>query len=291
MKTNILLVLLFVIKSFCSSAQNDLYFLSATTGAACQQVELNGNYLYSGTGTTLRVYDVSQGIPPYPMLFEFRCRSFITDLQLHDNNLYMAANHDGIFKWDISNPSHPELTWQYLPQENGEATHDLSFFGDTVLSASNKMVVIVKDNGNDFQRLGSFGTLTGNGFISGGDVKDNIYAYTVGRNNTGDGVYLIHLLNLDQLSYFPQTFCDPENVVFGKNTDLLHVLGGTQNYANPLDPRGLFYSLDISEVSDPVEVFRDTIEGFTGFAIANARNAVNLNDTIYVVTTAGLGPG
>ncbi len=273
------------------TAQNDLYFLSATTGAACQQVELNGNYLYSGTGSTLRVYDVSQGNPPYPLLFEYRCRSFITDLKVRGNDLFMAANHDGIFKWDIEDPAEPEVTWQYLPSENGEATHDLSFFGDTIVSASNKMVVMVKDQGDDYQRLGSFGTISGNGFISGGDVKGNLYAYTVGRNNTGDGVYIIDLNNLEQLSWFPQTFCDPENVIFGKDTDLLHVLGGTQNYANPLDARGLFYSLDISEVSLPVEVFRDTIEGFIGFAIANARNAVNINDTLYVVTTAGLGPG
>jgi hypothetical protein len=290
LKATLFFIILAIVQTITAAAQSNLYFLSATTGAACQQLELNGNYLYSGTGSTLRVYDVSSGIPPFPILFEYRCRSFITDLKVHGNNLFVAANHDGIYKWDLENPAHPALTWNYMPQEDGEATHDLSFFNDTIISASNKMIIMVKDLGTDFQRIGSFGLISGNGFISGGDVKGNLFAYTVGRNDAGDGVYIINLLNLNQLSYFPQTFCDPENVIFGKNNNLLHVLGGTQNYSNPFDSRGLFYSLDITNVSEPVEVFRDTIEGFIGLAIANARNAVNINDTLYVVTTAGLGP-
>jgi len=143
--------------------------------------------------------------------------------------------------------------------------------------------------GSSYERIGELGNISGMGFISGGDVKGILYAYTIGRTINSDGVYLINLQTLEQVSYFPQSFCDPENVVFGKNTAFLHVLGGTQNYTNPLDSRGLFYTLDISNPSSPQLIFTDTINGFPGLAIANARIGINLNDTIYVVTTAGLG--
>ena len=81
---------------------------------------------------------------------------------------------------------------------------------------------------------------------------------------------------------------DPENVIFGKNNNLLHVLGGTASYVNPFDANGLFYSLDITNPATPVEVFRDTIPGIIGLAISQPMNADNVNDTIFVSTQAAL---
>jgi len=62
-------------------SQENLYFLGATTGAACQQVEFyhgqDEDFLFTGTGTTFRVYSLSSVQPPYELIFEYRFRSFI----------------------------------------------------------------------------------------------------------------------------------------------------------------------------------------------------------------------
>jgi len=289
-----LLCTLISFSGMSATAQSNLYHLSATTGAACQQLEFyessGSQYLFAGTGTTFRVYSLADPTPPYPVLFEYRFRSFITDIQLDRGFLFVASNHDGVSKWDISDPTHPQVIWQYFPETLDEASHDLSFLGDSIIVASNKKVVMLNDLGSGYERITEWGSAPGLGFISGGAVKDWLYAYTVGRTVSSDGVYLFDLKTMQQVSYYKQNFSDPENVVFGINTPYLHVMGGTQNYSNPLDSRGLFYTLDLSDPAEPELVFSDTITGFIGLAIANVRSGANLNDTIYVVTTAGLGP-
>ncbi len=271
-------------------AQDSLRFLSATTGAACYQVEYYNNYLFAGTGTTLRVYNVSGNLP-YQMLFEYRFRSIILDLKVKNNFLYVAANHDGISKWDISTISNPIKLYEYLPDSLNEAAHDIAFYGDTLFVAYYKKVGVFFDNGTSFQKLTTFGHLSGNGYIAGGDLKDTVYAYTVGRNGATDGIYFRNARTLSFISYFPQTFAAPEDVVFGESIPLLHVLGGTQNAYNPFDSRGFFYSLNITNIYSPQLAFADTLPGFIGLAIAGPLNAVNKNDTIYVATNCALEPG
>lgn len=283
---------LFIGKVF---SQDSLQFLSATTGAGCYQVEYYNNFLFAGTGTTLRVYDVS-GNPPYTMLFEYRFRSIILDLKVKNNSLYVAANHDGISKWDISNMNNLQKLYEYIPDSLNEAAYDIAFYGDTLFVAYYKKVGVFFDNGTSFQKLVTFGHITGNGFIAGGDLKDSIYAYTVGRNTysgaTPDGVYFRNAKNLSFISSYPQTFAAPEDVVFGKNTSLLHVMGGSQYSYNPMDSRGLFYSLNVSNIYSPQLVFSDTLLGFCFLtlcpAVGSALNAINHNDTIYLATTSAL---
>jgi len=279
-----------------SVAQDSLKFISATTGAACYQVEYYNNHLFTGTGTTLRVYDVN-GNPPFNMLFEYRFRSIILDLKVKNNFLYVAANHDGISKWDISAISNPVKLYDYVPDSLNEAANDIAFYGDTLFVAYYKKVGVFYDNGTSFQKLATFGHLgNGNGYISGGDLKDSVYAYTVARNTYSgtnpDGIYFRNTKTFSFISSFPQAFAAPEDVIFGKNTLLLHVMGGTQSTYNGLDARGLFYSLDISNINSPQLAFSDTVaDAVPGLAIASPLNAVNINDTIYVATTAALGPG
>lgn len=283
---------LFIGKIF---SQDSLRFLSATTGAACYQVEYYNNYIFAGTGSTLRVYDVN-GNPPYNLLFEYRFKSIVLDLEVRNNFLYVAANHDGISKWDISNMNNLQKLYEYIPDSLNEAAYDIAFFGDTLFVAYFKKVGVFYDNGTSFQKISTFGHITGNGFIAGGDIKDSIYAYTVGRNTysgaTPDGVYFRNAKNLTFISSYPQTFAAPEDVIFGKNNSLLHVLGGSQYSYNPMDSRGLFYSLDISNINSPQLVFSDTLWGFCFLtlcpAVGGALNAVNQNDTIYVATNSAL---
>ncbi len=273
----------------CANAQDSLYFVSATTGAACQEVEYYNGYLFTGTGSTFRVYDVTQPIP-YPVLFEYRYRSFLADFRIKDQYLYIAANNDGVSKWDISDPASPFEVARYEPTETGVAAHDLSFYGDTIFVAADKKVILLDDAPTSITKIGELNVTATGGFISGGEVKDSLYACTLGRNGNNDGVYIFNAKTLSQLSYFQQTYADPENVVFGSN-NLLHIMGGTQGYTNPLDGDGMFYSLDITDPANPQMVFHDTIHGIPLAAVANILYGLNINDTIYVVTTAAPVPG
>jgi len=101
-----------------------------------------------------------------------------------------------------------------------------------------------------------------------------------------DGVYIHDARDLSFISYFQQTYCDPEEVLFGQNTELLHVLGGTASTTNPADPKGVVYSLDMTDPFNPTLVFLDTLNTIWGLGISNPRNAVIKNDTLYVATTA-----
>ncbi len=287
-----LLLVAFVLQSNFCPAQNSLTFISATTGAACQEVENYGDYLITGNGTTLAIYDVrpSQTVP-FNQIFQYRYRSRINDLQIRDHFLYVAANHDGVSKWDISQPENPVLLAEYIPDDTEEAAYDISFFGDTLFVAAGKYVAILSDSENQLLKIGEFHDFSGSGLICGGAVKNDLYAFVLGMGWRNDGVYLYDARTLNQISFFPQTFADPEDVIFGKTTQLLHVLGGTQSTTNPFSPSGYFYSLDISDPSSPQIVFADTINGITGLAIASAMNGINENDTIYVATQAGLKPG
>lgn len=277
-------------------ARDSLQFVSATTGGACQEVEYANGYLYSGSGTTLRVFLAGQThLPPYSCVFEYRYRSRIQDLKIRNGYLYVAANHDGISKWDISDPLHPQMVASYLPDLLREAAYDIEFSGDTLLVAYGIKVAVFKDLGTAFQKIGEFGITGGGGtgIVCGGALKDSLYAYVVCKSggNQADGVYLYHARTFAFLSFYPQPFASPEDLVFGENQPLLHVAGGTQAMYNPFNPDGYFYSLDISDPYSPTLAFSDTIKGIPFVALADVINLVNRNDTIYVATGAGLKPG
>ena len=296
MKKSLLLALTVIGLCSYSQAQNTLVYHASTTGAACQQVEYYDGFLYTGLGTTLRIYDVSGAATvPYDSVFEYHYRSLIEDLKINNGFLYVAANHDGISKWDISDPTAPQMVAEYFPDSIWEAAHDIAFLGDTLFVAYATKVAVFRDQGASFQKLDEFGYTggNGNGIISGGALKDSLYAYTVGLSglNNADGVYIYNAQTITSLAFYPQTFASPEDLLFGKNTEMIHVMGGTQSVYNPLNPHGYFYSLDITDPANPELAFNDTIKGFIGLAIANVTNAVNVNDTIYVASTAGLSAG
>ncbi|MBU0765343.1 MAG: T9SS type A sorting domain-containing protein [Bacteroidetes bacterium] len=285
-------IFLLIISLTCGiSAQDSLQYLASTSGAACQEVTWYDDYLYAGAGSTLMVYDVGQGSTvPYEKVFEYRYLSAICDIAFHNGYMYVAANHDGITKWDISNPEHPEIVCEYLPDNLDERAYDIAFRGDSLIVAYHKKVAIFRDNGSSFELLDTFANLTGAGYIRGGEVKDTVYAYVIGTGDAIDGVYIVNINTLAQISFVPQTYCDPEDVLFSENHDLMHVLGGTHTMENPLDPTGLYYVLDITDIANPVKVFEDTITGFAGLAIVNVMNAAMQNDTIYLATSCGLDP-
>ncbi|MCX6234261.1 MAG: T9SS type A sorting domain-containing protein [Bacteroidetes bacterium] len=281
-----LLIIVCVFLVFYSSAQDSLRFISGTTGAACQAVKYHNGYLYAGTGSTLRVYDATTPVP-FEMTFEYRYKSVIMDILVNDDFLYVAANYDGMTKWDLNEPSAPSKVYDILCDDGGLPMLDVSISGDTIFLTRFKKMSAYIDYGESFSKLGDFGFVSGTARLYGADIKNGICAYSVADVlSTQNGVYLYRTSDFSFLSRFVQSYCWPENVIWGKNNDVLHVMGGT-NTVN-----GYFYSLDISNISSPQMIFSDTILGMPfGFATANPLNAENINDTIYVATTAGLKPG
>ena len=271
-------------------SQSGLKYISSTSGAACQEVQYFNNYLYAGTGSTLMIFEAAENDPPpFFKLFEYHFRSVITDIKIHDGYLFVAANHDGISKWDIGNPSGPAKLAEYIPDNFTDAAYDMEFAGDTVFVADGDKVMVLRDGTDHFSSLFEFANQTGNAKIKGGAKTGSLFIYTVAYDETKEGVYIYNLNTRSLESFYPVDFGDPEDVLIGNDT-IIHVLGGTQATTNLFNPNGYFFALDIADISNPRKIFEDTLLGVFGGAIASALNGQIVNDTVYVATEAAIDP-
>jgi len=267
-------------------SQNMLHYLSSTTGAACQAIKYYNDYVFTGTGSTLRAYYVGTGhITPYAQVFEYRYVSQIIRMTIRDNFLYVAANYDGMTKWDISIPSNPVRVFDILPDTGSMSTQAIALKGDTIFLAQFHKISAYKDLGNSFYKINDICNAPLFGTINGLAVKDNLLAYTVTQLGGQNGVYIRDLNANTPLSFYQVGGFLMENVIWGKNNKLLHVMAGTNTV------EGYFFTLDASNPSMPIKIFEDTIEGAPyGLAMALPYNAENHNDTIYVANWGGLRP-
>jgi hypothetical protein len=286
MKKIIFILTLFLAFNFLY-AQNTLRYLSSTTGAACQSIKYYNDYVLTGTGSTLRSYYVGNGATvPFDSVFEYRYTSEIIRMTINDHYLYVAANYDGMTKWDISNPALPVKVFDILPDSTDMAAQGIAIKGDTIFVAQQTKVTAYKDYGTTYSKITNFGYAPLAGTISGIAVKENLLAYTVWQFGGQNGVYLYDANDFSFISFTQQSGFLTENVIWGKNNNLLHVMGGT-NTTN-----GHFYTLDVSDPYSPQMIFTDTVLGFPyGAAMALPYNAENINDTIYVANWGGLKPG
>ncbi|MBI2966356.1 MAG: T9SS type A sorting domain-containing protein [Bacteroidetes bacterium] len=286
MGLTILSALTFTSGGFC---QSSLQFLSATIGAGSYDILYYNNHVYTGAGNTLMIFNLNPDNTPNQNVFEYRFTSIIDDMKIKGTKLFVAANHAGLSMWDASDPASPVLLDAYIPDSLNESAYNMAFYGDTIFLAYKKKMALFYDNGTSLTLLNRFAYQPGNTLIRGCAIKDTLLAFTASMGaNAEKGVYIYNAKTLAQVSIYPQPYCNPENVVFGKNNNLLHVLGGTASYNNPFDASGLFYSLDIDTPSLPVEVYRDTLPGIAGLAIAQPMNADNVNDTIFIATQCAL---
>ncbi|MGD0709713.1 MAG: T9SS type A sorting domain-containing protein [Bacteroidales bacterium] len=282
----------FILYVFCLilisvNAQNTLHYLSSTTGAACYAIKYYNGYIFTGTGSTLRSYYVGTGATvPYDSIFEYRYSSEIIRMAVHDHYLFIAANYDGMGKWDISNPALPVKIYDIPCDSTGMATQGIAFKGDTILLAQQSKVQAYRDYGTTYSKIKSFGYAPIGGVVSGIAAKNNLLAYTIWQAGPQNGVYLYNVNTFSFISFTQQGNFLTENVIWGKNNNLLHVMGGT-NTTN-----GHFYTLDVSNPSSPQMIFSDTVLGIPyGASMALPYNAENINDTIYVANWGGLKPG
>ncbi|HTL81645.1 MAG TPA: T9SS type A sorting domain-containing protein [Bacteroidia bacterium] len=278
-----------------------LNYAGSTTGGGCYTIKYWNDHLFAGAGNTVMVYNTS---PVNGNITNFLCEkrlvSNITDMRMYGTYLLVSANHDGIYMFGTSSlPSSLTTEAHYLPDSLSEAAYNLAVKGDTLFVAyKRKMAAFTMDTvAHTFTLISRFGQLPSslpNARVRGCDAKGNLVAYTVCTYSTSaaadayTGVYIVNAAqpNYPLLNYHTQTFADPDDVIFGKNTNLLHVLGGTESYAVPTNPTGIFYSLDISNPSTPVQIFTDTIGKFNVtipyIQICDPMKAENINDTIYV---------
>jgi len=281
-------VFLFCIQSIC--AQNHLQFLGANTGAACQSIKYYQDHVFTATGSTLRSYYVGSGSSiPYTYGFECRYKSEIIRMRICGHFLYVCANYDGLTKWDISDPAHPVRIFDILPDSAGMATQAVAFKGDTIYLAQYSKMCAYKDHGNTYTKIANFAIPQFGSTVVGVDVKDNLCAVSQQHWGSQNGVWLYDANTFAFISFYQQGTFLSENVIFGKNNDLLHVMSGTS--INQFAPNGLFYTLDVSNPASPQKFFSDTVDGIYLAAIALPYNAENINDTIYVANWGAVKSG
>jgi hypothetical protein len=151
-------------------------------------------------------------------------------------------------------------------------------------------MAIFHDDGNTISLLFKFAYQSNGTLTRGCEVKGNFLAFTTAYGPDSEtGVHIYDIAAMNQLSFYQQNYCDPEDVFFGQNTNLLNVLGGTESWFNA-DPRGVFYSLDISNPSLPSLNYIDTLPGITNFAIAQPIRGQIINDTVYMATNGSYDP-
>lgn len=263
---------------------------SSTTGAACYEVEIVGDYIYAGTGNTLQVfYAPVDSLPTYAQVWERRFGSVIDDLVLVGDVLYMAANHDGVWKIDVSSPEEPETIWNWNTLAYDDAAYDISVSGDSLFVANKRKMSLIRDMGETFDFVSNFAEQE-DAFsrLRGSDVYGNQIAFTVATilpslDSSTEGVYFHALDDLTQQAFYHQPFGDHEDVIFSDDGEELYVLGGTESTSS-LNINGLFYALDVADLDDLNLLYADTLEATPIFAIGSAMNAIVENDTIYVAT-------
>jgi len=288
MKRGVLLAVI-VFYSMCAGAQNNLQFLGATNGAACQSIKYYNDYIFTGTGSTLRSYYAGSGSTiPYAYSFEYRYKSEIIRMRIYGHFLFVCANYDGVTKWDIADPANPVKVFDILPDSAGMAAQGVAFKGDTIFVAQYNKMCAYKDYGNSCNKIGTFAIPQLGSTIVGVDVRNNLCAVSQQHWGNQNGVWIYDANTFHFISFFQQGTFLSENVIFGKSNNLLHVMGGTS--INFYAPNGYFYTLDVSNPASPQKIFSDTVNGIYLAAIAIPYNAENINDTIYVANWGAIKP-
>ncbi len=287
---NIPAIILYLYSAAVLAQSGNLSFVGATTGAACYEVEYYNNHLLTGEGNTFRVYSLDVNGEPDQILFTHRFRSNICDIKIRNNYAYIASNHSGLSVWNVSNLSLPLLVDEYDPLAADEAAYDIAFKGtDSVFIAFKQKMALFTFNGSSLSAPQVFALQPNGTYVMGCAIKNNLLAFVTSgfdiNSNATTGVHLYNASLLNSYSFTRQDTCDPHDVVFGQNTSLLHVLGGTSSWVNA-SPVGYVYSLDVQFPTTPTLVFSDTLPGIIYLAVAQPMNAEIRNDTLFVATQA-----
>ncbi len=280
----------FTLITFASIGQLPINVLGTTDGGAAYEICYHDDFLYVGAANTLEVFSLdSLTHTPQALLYKKRLLSNIDQLIIRDGHLYVCANHDGLYKFNLSDPAQPLEVFHYHPEDLTKSIYDIAFYGDTLIIAAKTVVQFLYNDGNTIKYLATLASYGEDARIRGLDSKGSLLAYTVGftQASIDDGIYLYDLQSKTHLDYYSQTISDPLEVYFGQENDLLHVMGGT---INSTLFNGYYYVLNYSDQNNLQLIFQDTILGFAPLgSISAPMSAKLIHDTIYIATQGG-GP-
>lgn len=285
-----LYVFAFLLSALFANAQTtgNLYYLSSTTGAACYEIEYFNQHIYAGAGNTLIVYDIAANGTPGNIVYQERLPSTIVDIKFRGNIMYIAVNHAGLYTYDASSAV-PQFMDSYQPVSNNEAAYDIAFKGsDTVFVAYKSCMAIFTFSSGNLAFGSTFAPQVAGTYVMGCDVKNNQLAYvtsafdTTPAANSRTGVHIASAVApFTQYSFHQQDTADPHDVIFGQNTDLLHVLGGTESWANG-NSAGCYYALNVANPNLPSLEYVHWLPNNFFFCIAQPMNGELRNDTLYI---------
>jgi hypothetical protein len=262
-----------------------LNYLASTEDGSSYEVCLEGGYLYVGAANTLKVYSlVGPGGTPDSNTFSLRLGSNIDQILVRDGFLYVCANHDGLWKFNINtSPDMPTTVAHYAPASIHESIYDVAFYGDSLVVAAKNKVLLLSDSANVISYRTTIASYPDSVRAHGVDIKGNLLAYTVGfGNDTVGGVYLINLNSLQQIGFYNQTRGNAWEVYFGENDSILHIMGGIVSR----DSGGLYYAVRYNTPSAMQEVYSNVIPN-AALGQAMPMSAKIIHDTVYIATQGG----
>ncbi|MFN8397206.1 MAG: hypothetical protein U0176_21465 [Bacteroidia bacterium] len=280
------LICLMAVFLFCGIGHDafaQLSYLTSTMGGSSYEVCLQGNHLYVGAANTLVTFPIiGPNHTPGAPTDSIRLRSNIDQIIEHNGFLYVCANHDGLYKFDLTNPAKPIAVAHFIPNSRNESIYDIAFRGDSLIVAAKHKLQYLRDSGSSITFIADIFSTTGDERIHGVDLRGNLIAFTVGFSKTpapDEGVYLFDANTFLQVGFYNESEGDAWDVYFGQSTPLLHVMGG--NDVGTFN--GLYYVLDYTNPASLQLALKDTLLGFIP-SMAMPMSAKLIHDTIYIAT-------
>ncbi|MAE71205.1 MAG: hypothetical protein CME06_12160 [Gemmatimonadetes bacterium] len=271
-----------------AASAGELDLVGHTKGGASFEIEAGNGFVYVGAGSTLKVFE-SGAAPPLVQLDDHRVHSLIHDLKLSGTTLFVAANRDGLWALDVSDPA-AIRSLAHAGAGGEAAAYDITVMNDTLYVANHTNVTAYRFEGDGFTRLGAFARTQGKDYVTGCDVRGAICAVTVSSRASGvsgprNGVHFYDRFTGEETApLFHQGVGFPEDVQFPEEgADAVFVLGG----GNTFMTEGYFYVLDLRSATPELsQEFRvDAV--FPGFDLVSVSNAAARNDTLFVTSVGG----
>ncbi len=253
-------------------------------GGACSRVNIYENRLYAGVGTSMYIYDINN-VVDMELLGKISFNSIINEIKFASAKCFVAANHDGLWVLNTENPADIKVL-SHISVQGDSAFYDIAFVGSDTLYIVDGFCVRVLhlESDNTFSEIYRFPIDN----VTGIDVKGD-YIVITATGTTKGHVYLYKKETVMQKLYdFSDSRIGTElgvqDVYFSSlNNDVVFVCGGTNNYGFSGHLLGLKIEDDtLKEMADY------SIGGIPGIAPAMITDLDMNNDTLFLVTTAGL---
>ncbi|MEA3445834.1 MAG: hypothetical protein U9R19_14040, partial [Bacteroidota bacterium] len=277
-----ILTIIFLLTTFLTTGQITLDKIGQTPGGSGFHVNYDNNSqkLFVGCGGSVWMYDAT--LEDSLVLIGHRAFfSLINETYVDGNILYVAANHDGFWALDITQPEMPILG--HYPTGGDSAAFDIDMYNDTLYFANaRKAIELTFSPSTGFHKIREFGS----GNVMCVERRNNLIA-------VGSRIFLagkVEVFDVADVSsalgtYTHNLISHLEDLQFADLSDnIIYLCGGNSNLAM----RGEFWAFQFTGNSlDSID--RYTIDGFIpGVASANIINMDSRNDTLYLATTAAL---